>query len=153
MLKISPTEDRKHLVRLLADVVSIVEPRLLELWTTTGLTFGQRRLLRRLREGPRSAGALASELGVAAPSLTRQLQKLEDKGLIVRTMDPEDRRRVVVTLTPAGDKVLAGHKVFGGSPIALAVQDLTAKQQHDLARNLEALIHLARRHAGRAADE
>jgi len=49
--------------------------------------------------------------------------------------------------------VLAGHKVFGGSPIALAVQDMTAKQQQDLARNLEALIHLARRHAGRDADE
>jgi len=74
-------------------------------------------------------------------------------GFVVRTMDPDDRRRVVVTLTPAGDKVLAGHKVFGGSPIALAVQDMTAKQQQDLARNLEALIHLARRHAGRDADE
>lgn len=153
MLKIAPVEERKRLVHLLADVVSLVEPRLLELWKTTGMTFGQRRLLRRLREGSCSAGALATELGVSAPSLTRQLQKLEDNGLIARTVDPDDRRRVVVTLTAAGSNALEDHKVFGGSSIALAIGDLTARQQRDLVRNLGALVALAREHASRAADE
>ncbi len=117
------------------------------------MTFGQRRVLRRLREGPRSAGALAAELGVSAPSLTRQLQKLEDHGLIVRAIDPEDRRRVVVTLTASGQKTLEDHRVFGGSPIALAAGELTARQQRDLIRNLEALIRLARERAAGAGDE
>lgn len=154
MLKIAPAiEDSKRLVRLLADVVSLVEPRLLELWNTTGMTFAQRRLLRRLRDSPRSAGALASELGVSAPSLTRQLQKLEDNGLIVRAIDPEDRRRVVVTLSAAGAKTLEDHGVFGDSPLALAVGDLTVRQQRELVRNLETLVRLARGHSRGAADE
>ncbi len=153
MLKISPVEDRKRLVHLLADVVSLVEPRLLELWRTTGMTFGQRRLLRRLREGPRSAGALAADLGVSAPSLTRQLQKLEDNRLITRAVDPDDRRRVVVALTGAGEKALEDHRVFGGSSLALAIEDLTVRQQRDLVQNLEALVRLAREHGSGAADE
>lgn len=153
VLKVSPADERRQLVRLLADVVSLVEPRLLELWTTTGMTFGQRRLLRRLSAGPRSAGALAAELGVSAPSLTRQLQKLEDHGMIVRAIDREDRRRVVVSLTSAGETALADHKVFGGSPVALAVRDMTGRQQRDLVRNLEVLIRLARQRAASVADE
>lgn len=150
MLRVSEAVGQKAVVRLLAEVVSLVEPRLLEFWKTTGITFGQRRLLRRLREGPLTAGALAADLGIAAPSLTRQLQRLEEDGLISRAVDREDRRRVTVTLTAAGHAVLNDHKVFGGSPLALAVRDLGLKQQRDLARDLEALIILARKHVENA---
>ena len=152
MLKIAPDADRKRLVTLLADIVSIVEPRLHELWTTTGITFAQRRVLRRLREGPLSAGAIAADLGVSAPSVTRQLQRLEDHGLIVRAIDSDDRRRVLVKLTPAGKAFLADHKVFGDSPITQAAGDLSPREQRELARHLERFIRAARERAGAADD-
>lgn len=155
VLKIeAPASDGpKEALRLIADLISLVEPQLLELWTTTGLTFGQRRLLRRLEEGPRSAGALAADLGVVAPSLTRQLQKLEDQGLVTREIDRDDRRRVVVGLTPAGRAALGGQRVFSTSPLAAALREMTARQRRDLARSLEAVIRLARAKEAGSAHE
>lgn len=41
--------DSAAVIRFLADVVSLVEPQLLELWTITGMSFAQRRLLGGLR--------------------------------------------------------------------------------------------------------
>jgi DNA-binding MarR family transcriptional regulator len=141
----APTGDTpKDALRAIGDLISLVEPRLLELWTTTGITFAQRRLLRLLDEAPRSAGALAAELGVAAPSLTRQLQKLEDQGLITRAIDRDDRRRVVVALTPAGAAVLGGQSASSASPLAHAVRELNAKQRRDLTRSLSLVIRMAR---------
>lgn len=136
---------RKQLLRALGDVITLVEPRLLELWKSTELTFSQRRLLRRLREGPRSAGTLAAGLAVHAPTLTRQLTRLEARGLISRQIDAGDRRRIVVSLTPAGRRILAGHRVLGDSVLATAARDLTPEQCTDLVAGLHALTALARR--------
>ncbi len=49
-------------------------------------------------EGPRSQVELARHLGVKAPSMVRQIDKLEKDGLIKRTVHPEDRRVKVVAL-------------------------------------------------------
>jgi DNA-binding MarR family transcriptional regulator len=148
VLRIAEPDTETELRHLLGDVVGIVEPQLVELWRSTGLTFVQRRLLRRLSDGPRSAGALAAELGVAAPSLTRQLQKLEDRRLITRQVDRDDRRRVLVGLTSAGQVALADRKSFARSPLALAVADMSPRQRRELARTLGVLVQLARRRRG-----
>ena len=140
----APANTPKDVVRSLADVVSLVEPGLLELWRSTGLTFGQRRVLGRLRHGPRPAGAISAELGIAAPTLTRQLQKLEDNGFITRAIDTDDRRRILVALTTNGKSVLAEHRVFRDSPLMQAAGELTTTQRRDLVENLARLTRLAR---------
>jgi DNA-binding MarR family transcriptional regulator len=134
-----------------ADVVSLVEPALLELWRSTGLTFGQRRVLGRLRHGPRPAGAIAAELGIAAPTLTRLLQKLDDNGFITRAIDTDDRRRILVALTANGKAVLADHNVFRDSPLLQAAGELTTTQRRDLVESLARLTRLARK--GEAGSE
>jgi len=149
----SKRDDEKEVVRALADLITLVEPRLLQLWKSTGMTFAQRRLLRRLRTGPRSAGALAAELGVAAPTVTRQLQKLEERGLIGRAVDTKDRRRVVVTLTIDGEKSLADNRVIGGSPLALAARDLPPKRRRNLVESLAELTSLARERGASTSDD
>lgn len=160
MLKVSgsPTglevgDGPRDVIRCVADLVAIVEPRLLDLWKSTGMTFAQRRLLRRLRGGPLSAGALAAELNVAGPTLTRQLQKLETRGLLSRAMDSHDRRRVVVALTPAGERSLADHRIFGGGPVAFGARELTVEQRRELVRSVKELLRLARRHGAGVADD
>lgn len=45
---------------------------------------------------------LASILGVARPTVTSNLDRLERDGLLVRQTDPENRRRVLVVLTDRG---------------------------------------------------
>ncbi|MFV8751632.1 MarR family transcriptional regulator [Nannocystaceae bacterium ST9] len=48
------------------------------------------------RFGPLSAGELASKCGLAAPSVTGLINRLEKKGFVERLEDPLDRRKVRV---------------------------------------------------------
>jgi DNA-binding MarR family transcriptional regulator len=53
-----------------------------------------------VRSGPLPTGALAPELGVGVTALTRILDRLEAAGYVSRQPDPEDRRRILVAVTP-----------------------------------------------------
>jgi DNA-binding MarR family transcriptional regulator len=52
------------------------------------------------REGPVSAGRLADETGLTTGAITSVLDRLERAGHARRVRDPDDRRRVLVELTP-----------------------------------------------------
>jgi len=68
-----------------------------------GLTYPQYLAMLVLWEAsPRTVGALGEALDLESSTLTPLLKRLETQGLVARTRDPEDERRVVVTLTPAG---------------------------------------------------
>lgn len=134
----------RDVISAVADLVSLVEPKLLHVWRSTGMTFTQRRVLRQLRDAPRYPGEVAAALGMSGPSLTRQLARLEERGFITRTLDKSDRRRILVDLTAEGKRVLADHRVFAGSTIARAAKDLSAAQRQDLVENLSLLVGRAR---------
>ena len=70
-------------------------------------------LISRLGDGVRQ-GVLADHLGIEGPSLVRQLDQLQEAGLVERRDDPADRRAKGLYLTSAGH-LLAGHseKVVG----------------------------------------
>lgn len=51
---------------------------------------------------------LAKLLGVSASSLSLVVDSLSQEGLVVREMNPTDRRQVVLRLTPAGKALLEG---------------------------------------------
>jgi DNA-binding MarR family transcriptional regulator len=132
-----------QLIRALAGLLALTEPPLLRLWRSAGLTFTQRRLLRHLRGGPRGAGELALASGLSAPSLTRLVARLERRGYVRRTVDEADRRRIVVTLTSAGERVLADHRVFREAGLVAAARALEPEARVELARRLEELVRLA----------
>ena len=68
-----------------------------------GLTYPQYLAMLVLWEAsPRTVGALGEALDLESSTLTPLLKRMEARGLVVRTRDPEDERRVVVTLTEAG---------------------------------------------------
>jgi MarR family transcriptional regulator, organic hydroperoxide resistance regulator len=65
-----------------------------------GLTVIEWYVLRALYESDgQQASQLASEVGRAATSFTPNLDKLQDRGYIVRRPDPGDRRAVLIYLT------------------------------------------------------
>ncbi|MFN3324941.1 MAG: MarR family winged helix-turn-helix transcriptional regulator [Bryobacteraceae bacterium] len=64
-----------------------------------GLSAGEWKTLGLLeRYGPQTAGDLSERSGLAPASITGILDRLERRGWIRRGRDPEDRRRVVVTM-------------------------------------------------------
>lgn len=73
-----------------------------------GLDHAEYKLLVRLRSGgpgaKESAGDLSRALVMSSGGMTNLLDRLEERGLIRRTSDPDDRRSVLVQLTPAGRK-------------------------------------------------
>lgn len=108
------------------------------------MTLSQRRVLRQLRDGPRTAGAVADALDISGPALTRHVTRLEERGLIEREVDQADRRRVLIDLTAAGGKVLADHRVFAGTPLQAAARRLTQDERHKIVASISRLVALAR---------
>jgi DNA-binding MarR family transcriptional regulator len=70
------------------------------------LSPAQYRILSFLSGGPSNAAALASKLAVRPPSLTTVVDGLVARGLVERSHDPDDRRRVAHSLTDEGSRVL-----------------------------------------------
>ncbi|MEX0282439.1 MAG: homoprotocatechuate degradation operon regulator HpaR [Arenibacterium sp.] len=74
------------------------------------ITEQQWRVLRVLDEnGPMEPTRIAEEACLLLPSLTRILQKLEQKKMIQRKTDKMDRRRQIVRIAPAGTKLIAAN--------------------------------------------
>ena len=73
-----------------------------------GLTNGQFSLMMSLnRPKPAGIASVASLLAMDRTTLTAALKPLERRGLVVVTADPEDKRGRLMTLTPAGRRLLA----------------------------------------------
>jgi DNA-binding MarR family transcriptional regulator len=51
-------------------------------------------------------GELAAREHVSAPAMSNHVDRLERDGLAIRTPSPEDKRRVGLTLTPEGQRLL-----------------------------------------------
>ena len=58
------------------------------------------------RLGPLTFGEIAAHAQVAAPTVTKAVQKLEAKGLVARRPDPDDGRVCRVAITAAGRRQL-----------------------------------------------
>lgn len=68
-----------------------------------GITYPQYLAMLALWErAPRSVGELGEALGLDSGTLTPLLKRLQAGGLVTRTRDARDERRVLVGLTPAG---------------------------------------------------
>jgi DNA-binding MarR family transcriptional regulator len=84
-----------------------IKERAHEALESTGLSPQHHAVLSVLDERACGAqGAIADALGYDRSQLVGLLDELEEQGLIARKRDPDDRRRHVVKLTPAGSEAL-----------------------------------------------
>lgn len=73
----------------------------------SGLPFSRVRILRRLSRRPMTVKELAHAATIDAPAATVAVNDLEGRGLVVRQVDPANRRCKRVSLTDAGRAMVA----------------------------------------------
>jgi DNA-binding MarR family transcriptional regulator len=126
--------------------VTLSETLQSNLWQTAQLTLVQVRALRKLARRPQSIGQLGSELALAPPSMTRLVDRLEERGLIERRRDDEDRRKVVATVTDEGRRLVSAVVPFlEGTAIRAAVDRMSAGDRNRIAaamRDFNAAVRL-----------
>ncbi|MFC7530978.1 MarR family winged helix-turn-helix transcriptional regulator [Actinoplanes sp. GCM10030250] len=89
--------------------------------------------------GPVRASDLASWQGVDKSTITPQVRRLEDRGLIERQGDPGDKRAALLTATDEGRRQLATLDDQGALLFAQALHDWPAADQHALATLMQRL--------------
>jgi DNA-binding MarR family transcriptional regulator len=98
----TPSAAAREAARDLVEVLRRLRARMRAL-PSGDLTPTQSAVLIRLRkDGASSTTVLAAAEGVRSQSMTATLNALDAAGLIARAPDPEDGRRHIVTLSPAG---------------------------------------------------
>ncbi|MCE8538011.1 homoprotocatechuate degradation operon regulator HpaR [Ruegeria pomeroyi] len=107
-----------------------------------GITEQQWRVLRVLEEeGPQDPTRIADGACLLLPSLTRILQKLEEKQLISRQPDPDDGRKQVVSITQAGTQIIRDN--LGASQAVFeAIQAQMGADRYELLLDLLNELHL-----------
>jgi DNA-binding MarR family transcriptional regulator len=82
--------------------------------------------------GSLAAGEISRRMIVTTGSMTSLLDTLERKGLVTRSSDPDDRRRVIVDITPAARELLDKVLPEAQQICKLAMAELTDEQMLQL---------------------
>ena len=96
------------------------------------LTFSQYITLKKLAAGNASVTDLARAAEVNPGAMTRLLDKLEARGLIVRVADPSDRRALDIRLTEAGTIIWQDINQCGMRVREFAMQGMTDGERQQL---------------------
>jgi len=107
---------------------------------TCGLSINEFQILLRVDRAPEAGvrlGELCSTVRLTQPSLSRAAGRLEQQGWLQRADAPDDRRGVLVSITPAGRDVLSrAAEVHAQAIRELLLDRLTPGEQDLLARAL-----------------
>lgn len=89
------------------------------------------------QEGPRTVGQLARELRVQPSTATRLCDRLARKRLIRRRTDPDNRREVVISLSPGGDALVTKVTALRRREIGDVMAKVPARQRAAIVAALE----------------
>ena len=115
---------------LLAKVEDILKPY--------GLTFAAYEALQLLaftRSGSLPMGKMGVRLMVHPAAVTNAISKLEQRGLVERSMSPDDRRVVLATITPDG-RTLTDEATAALNQAAFGLPGMTTEQAAELTATL-----------------
>jgi DNA-binding MarR family transcriptional regulator len=104
--KLQPAGETLQFMQRMWDFVHALDVCSKRMMSTIGVTGPQRLVIRIVGQKPgQTASEIAAMLGKHPSTLTGVLARLEERDLIVREIDPEDRRRSRFKLTNGGKKI------------------------------------------------
>jgi DNA-binding MarR family transcriptional regulator len=113
-------------------------------WLELDLSITQLKSLVMLSlRGPQPVGCLAAAFRVSEPSASQLLDRLEQRGLVRRDPDPQDRRRTIVSLTADGDALLDKVRASRAASAERLLSELSTDDLRSLARGTGALAEAA----------
>lgn len=102
------------------------------------LTVEQLQILKNISpDMPLSQRQLCEVVQKRAANVTRILDRLERKGCIERTKNPDDRRSTLVSLTTEGEQLMADVSVLLESFIEQLTEGISPEEQESLTRLLK----------------
>jgi len=87
---------------------------------------------------PSTLNEIAGAVGRGAPAVSRSVDSLVRAGLVERTADPDNRRRLALRLTEAGREELT-NQPKGGSGLAIKLDRLAHSELRAIERAIEIL--------------
>lgn len=91
-----------------------------------------------------SASRLAEHLGVTRPTASALLDRLVQRGLVSRVRDPQERRRVVLHLTPSGVRLVDESRRHTQERLAALLAGVPAQELNRIVQGLELLQNVLR---------
>jgi DNA-binding MarR family transcriptional regulator len=108
-----------------------------------GVTGGQVSLLVQIKVRPGiGVRELAALERVSVPGMSKFVSRLEEAGLVERAPVVGDQRRVGISLTPAGQKVLRSVKSKRTAWLSSRLRDLEPEELDAIDAAIEPLMHL-----------
>ena len=105
-------------------------------------SYTEARLLSSLSDDPRRITDLAELEGLAQPTTTLLVKRLEERGLVRRERQERDQRVVLVWLTDAGDAALQDLRALASTGLRRHLDSMPDQQLKALTAATEALAEL-----------
>ena len=126
-----------------------------------GLHPAQFKLLMAMHHTPVSPSELAEHMQVSMPTISKTLGVLERRGLVERTVDENDRRRVLLVMTDEGRATMRRVHDAGIKRLSQILSSATPEELDRIERGMESLSDVferaypehVRRHFGHSSEE
>jgi DNA-binding MarR family transcriptional regulator len=110
------------------------------------LTLSELSVLSRLdRDGPTTPGVLADDERVRPQAMGATLAALERRQFVERRAHPDDGRRVVMSVTRAGQRIVVDRRDLNTQRMARALAEFSPAEQHRLVAAIPLFEQLAER--------
>jgi DNA-binding MarR family transcriptional regulator len=116
-------------------------------WRDIDITMQQLRAIYLLRdEGEMTVGRLAEMFDMGLPAASLLADRLVRAGLVIRRADASDRRRVLLSLSRTGDRLVSELREGSQALLRRWLSTLSPEDLDALSRGWQALAEVASRH-------
>lgn len=130
------TKDEKVLYKKLdesfstvANMAMVIEERTMDTKNMPNLTIGEIHLIEMVnRYNNKPMTLIANQLHITVGAMTICLNRLVQKGYVIRTRDEMDRRVILLSVTPEGKKILKFHNKFHDDILGIVLDTIPLAQ-------------------------